>query len=106
MFGNKQQSGRLCHETGFKNQCIKEQCSKWIRIQGKNPQDGTTLDTVDCSDTIIPLLLIDLGRRISILETITQNLSNMVAKNTALSSESLGLIASAMNAKRKQIEGA
>lgn len=106
MFGNKQQSGRLCHETAFKSPCIREQCSKWIRIQGKNPQDGTTLDTVDCSDTVIPLLLIDLGRRISILETIMQNTNNTVVKNTALSSESLGIIAAAMNAKRKQIEGA
>jgi hypothetical protein len=52
-----------CHHTGFAKTCLsmvsKGACPKWVRVTGKNPQDGSLIDRYDCADALVPLLLIE-----------------------------------------------
>jgi hypothetical protein len=51
-----------CPYTGFSKPCFdgvtKHNCPKWIRVSGTNPQGGV-VDSYDCSDAWIPMLLIE-----------------------------------------------
>ena len=46
-------------------------CRFWIKVQGKNPQDGTDIEHWDCSHSWVPILLIEN--------------SNMIRQNSARS---------------------
>jgi hypothetical protein len=52
-----------CHRTGFQKTCremvVNHSCRLWCRIQGLNPQTGQPIDRYDCSDALMPLLMIE-----------------------------------------------
>lgn len=53
----------MCPYTGFSKSCregvVEHSCPKWIRITGLNPQTGEHMDQYGCSDSFLPLLLIE-----------------------------------------------
>jgi hypothetical protein len=52
-----------CPYTGFAKSCldgvVKHKCPKWVRVLGRHPQTGAEMDRYDCSDALVPLLLIE-----------------------------------------------
>lgn len=82
MFGSKPE-GKLCHHTGHKSPCIKERCPKWITIQGQHPQTGEHVNQTDCSDVWVPLLLVDVARKLSATDATIHNMNNELAKSQA-----------------------
>lgn len=55
-------------------------CPKWTLIRGMDPQDNTRqIDRWECSDALVPMLLIELGRQIrsnaAAIETLSSNVS-------------------------------
>jgi hypothetical protein len=52
-----------CPYTGFKSSCFdgvtKSSCPKWIQILGRNPQTGEDMNRYGCSDSFMPLLMIE-----------------------------------------------
>lgn len=56
-----------CPYTGFSKTCFegvtKHACPKWIHLLGMHPQTGETMDRFGCSDTFLPLLLIENSRK-------------------------------------------
>lgn len=82
-FGKKTE-GKMCHHTEFKKPCCKDLCPKWIRLQGVNPQNGATVDEYACSDTWLPILLVEVSQKLVKLDATTHNMNNELAKaNTA-----------------------
>ncbi len=52
-----------CPATGFTKTCrsivTKYTCPKWVHVVGKNPQSLEDIDKFGCSDSFLPLLLIE-----------------------------------------------
>jgi hypothetical protein len=54
-----------CPATGFAKSCFSivskgaGVCPKWINVKGSNPQSGEVFDRWGCSDTFMPMLLIE-----------------------------------------------
>lgn len=52
-----------CPATAFAKTCraivTKFECPKYVHIRGKDPQTGTELDKYGCSDSFLPMLLIE-----------------------------------------------
>lgn len=52
-----------CPYTAFKTMCFdgvtKHSCPKWVRVSGTSPNTGAPVDSYDCSDAWVPLLLIE-----------------------------------------------
>lgn len=52
-----------CPYSGFKSTCldgvVNHKCPKWMHVIGTNPQTGDSIDRFGCSDTFMPLLLIE-----------------------------------------------
>lgn len=82
MFGRKT-DGKLCHHTGLKSPCVKDRCPKWITINGTHPQTGQPVSQVDCSDVWLPILLVDVSRKLVAVDATTHNLNNELAKANA-----------------------
>lgn len=64
-------------------------CPKWTLIRGMDPQDNTKqLDRWECSDALVPMLLIELGRQIrsnaAAIETLTSEVSKSSDDKTAM----------------------
>lgn len=57
----------MCPYTAFSKSCfegvVEHECPKWIHITGMHPQTGETFDKFGCSDSFIPLLLIENSRK-------------------------------------------
>lgn len=55
-----------CPYTGFTKTCFEgvteHNCPKWVHTMGNHPQTGVPMDRYDCSDAIVPLLLIENSR--------------------------------------------
>lgn len=53
----------MCPYSGFKTSCregvVEHSCPKWVRVMGSNPQTGELVDKYGCSDSIIPMLLLE-----------------------------------------------
>ena len=54
-----------CPATGFKRPCIASECPKYIKLEGTNPQTGERQDEWACSDTWLPLLIVENTRRLN-----------------------------------------
>jgi hypothetical protein len=52
-----------CPYTGFKMTCrdgvVNHSCPKWVRVSGTNPNTGQPVDHHACSDSFVPMLLIE-----------------------------------------------
>lgn len=50
-----------CPATGHKKKCrdLALDCPKFIRIEGKNPQSEENISEYGCSDTFLPMLMIE-----------------------------------------------
>jgi hypothetical protein len=52
-----------CPYTGFTKTCFdgvtKHSCPKWIHISGTDPNNGQPVDRYACSDSWLPILLIE-----------------------------------------------
>lgn len=52
-----------CPATAFAKSChsivTKCRCPKWINVRGKNPQSEEVIDKWGCSDSFLPMLLIE-----------------------------------------------
>lgn len=64
-------------------------CPKWTLIRGMDPQDNTKqIDRWECSDALVPMLLIELGRQIrsnaAAIETLTTQVSKSSDGNVAM----------------------
>lgn len=115
MFGRKEIAGKLCHHTGHKSPCVKERCPKWITIQGTNPQTGEPVNTADCSDVWVPILLVDVARKLVAVDATTHNLNNELAKANARNIAAVAALANAaqrialdreIDTRARQIAGA
>jgi len=95
MFGRNKQEGKLCHHTEFKKPCCKEKCPKWIKLQGVNPQNGATVDEHACSDTWLPILLVEVSQKLVLLDATTHNMNNELAKANAVSGGAIQTLAQA-----------
>ncbi len=73
-----------CPYTGFKMKCFvgvtKHRCPKWTRVQGRHPQTGEMIDRYDCSDAILPLLLIENSKLLNEKGAAVESLRNVVAR--------------------------
>jgi len=53
----------MCHHTGFERSCFevvtKCKCRKWVQIIGQNPQTGEPVSRWDCTDALMPMLMIE-----------------------------------------------
>jgi hypothetical protein len=53
----------MCPYTGFAKSCregvVEHCCPKWVHVMGANPQTGDHVDKYACSDSLIPMLLIE-----------------------------------------------
>lgn len=58
--------GIKCPATGFAKSChsivTKCTCPKWVNVKGANPQSGEPFDRWGCSDTFMPMLLVENAR--------------------------------------------
>lgn len=54
---------KMCHRTGFEKSCrnlvADGVCTRWMQIQGNNPNTGEPVNRYDCVDDWVPLLLIE-----------------------------------------------
>lgn len=58
-------------------------CPKWTLIRGMDPQDHTKqVDRWECSDALVPMLLIELGRQIRSNAAAIETLSSEVSKSS------------------------
>lgn len=58
-------------------------CPKWTLIRGMDPQDSTKqIDRWECSDALVPMLLIELGRQIRSNAVAIEGLRNEVVKSS------------------------
>lgn len=108
MFGSKPE-GKLCHHTGHKSPCVKDRCPKWISIQGTHPQTGAPVNQTDCSDVWVPLLLVDVSRKLNALEVSTHAMNNELSKSNAASASAISSLASGIRgalsrSPRKELE--
>ena len=83
MFGNRNPAGKLCHHTEFKKSCCKDACPKWVKLQGVDPQNGRTVDEWACSDTWLPILLVEVSQKLVLLDATTHNMNNELARANA-----------------------
>ena len=98
MFGRNKQEGKLCHHTDFKKPCCKDMCPKWIKLQGINPQNGATVDEYACSDTWLPILLVEVSQKLVRLDATTHNMNNELAKANA---QNIGSVAALPHAAQR-----
>lgn len=56
-----------CPATAFAKTChsivTKHKCPKWVNVKGSDPQNGAVLDHWGCSDTFLPMLLVENARQ-------------------------------------------
>ena len=56
-----------CPATGFAKSChsivTKCKCPKWVNVKGKNPQSDEVFDRWGCSDTFLPMLMIEVAQQ-------------------------------------------
>jgi hypothetical protein len=79
----------MCPYTGFAKSCFEgvteHACPKWTHILGMHPQTGETLDKFGCSDSFLPLLLIENSRKQSETGAAVESFRNeMVRLNGSL----------------------
>lgn len=57
------EEGVMCHRTGFTRSCkeivVAGQCRLWTHVQGLHPQSGEQIDSYDCADAWLPMLMIE-----------------------------------------------
>ncbi len=72
-----------CPYTGFKSTCfdgvVNHQCPKWTHIYGKNPQTEETIDRHGCSDSFLPLLLIENSQQQRSTGAAVESFRNVIA---------------------------
>jgi hypothetical protein len=71
-----------CPYTGFKMTCFegvtKHKCPKWTHIMGTDPQTGTDVNRYGCSDSFLPLLLIENSQQQRQTAAAVESLRNVV----------------------------
>lgn len=71
-----------CPYTAFKKPCadLNDDCPKWVRILGHNPQSDEPVDKWDCADRWTPLLIIECARETRHAAAAIESFRNEVAR--------------------------
>ena len=56
-----------CPYTGHKKLCkkLRDNCPKWVKLVGTNPQTGVPVDEWACADTWEPILLVEISQKLN-----------------------------------------
>jgi hypothetical protein len=77
----------MCHMTGFQRSCrdavVNCGCRKWVQIRGMNPNTGEELNRWDCTDALMPLLMIENSQMQRQTGASVDSLRNEVARASA-----------------------
>ncbi len=77
----------MCPHTGFARSCnsivSEHTCPKFTKILGKHPQTGADIEHVGCSDTMLPLLLLEISQQVRQSGAATESFRNEFARRVA-----------------------
>jgi hypothetical protein len=75
---------RKCHRCNFDKSCrelvLNEDCQRWSKISGSNPQTGEPMDKWACVDDLHHILLLEIANQTSKVSVETNVLRNELAK--------------------------
>lgn len=76
----------MCHETAFEKSCFdmvtKCKCQKWVCIRGQNPNTGEDMNKYACSDSLLPILLIENAQQSRQTGAAVESFRNETVKGT------------------------
>ena len=80
---DRPKEGVTCHHTGHKKLCSKlyMNCTKWINVSGSNPQTGEVINSYDCADVWVPVLLIENSKQQRGTQAAVESFRNEMAKD-------------------------
>lgn len=79
-------------------------CPKWTQIRGKHPQSGEDVDEWNCSDALLPMLLMEHSRQqrstAAAVETMTSEMQKTRTDSEAMIGTLLTLVNRSIDAQR------
>jgi hypothetical protein len=70
-----------CPYTALKKPCVQHECPKWTKLVLQDPQTGTDIDQWACSDTWLPILLVEVSQKLVRADATFESHRNRAAKD-------------------------